>query len=265
MSILYYLIVLSLSSETTPGITLENYRFVLLSEDFVTAFKNTFLFVLAGTPLELIFGLILALIVWKSFPGRGFVRSIFIIPLAIPTIVTATILFILFNYPTGHINDLFTGRFDFFPVIFNAPINWRNNPLLAMGVSMFGKVWRDMPISMLILLAGLNAIDRRQYDAAETMGAGTLTKFRYITLPCILPAVGTVILMRSIEMWKEFIFPFILAPSYLLLGTYIEYLDRRNFPERASVVALILLVCVLFSSILSYVILKQLRSRLFRI
>ncbi|MEW6042292.1 MAG: ABC transporter permease subunit, partial [Elusimicrobiota bacterium] len=137
--------------------------------------------------------------------------------------------------------------------------------LYAMGISMLGKVWRDMPISMLILLAGLNSIEHEQYDAAETMGANSFKKFFYITIPSILPAVGTVILMRSIEMWKEFIFPFILAPSFPLLGTYIESLYRWRHPERAAVISLVLLFCVIISSFLSYGFIKVLRRCIVRI
>ena len=76
-----------------------------------------------------------------------------------------------------------------------------------------------MPISMLILLAGLNAIDPELFDAAKTLGAGFRARLWHIILPLLIPSCATVILLRSIEMWKEFIFPFVLAGKYSLLGT----------------------------------------------
>ncbi len=262
--ILYYLFSLSLSASAWSA-GWENYHTVIFSADFLIALKNTIFFVVIGTPLELVVGMVLALLLYRSFAGRGIIRSIFIIPLAIPTIVTATILFVLFVFPSGHINNLLTGKHAFFPALVQEPINWRNSAFFAMGISMLGKVWRDMPISMLILLAGLNAIDHEQYDAAETMGAGSLIKFRMVTLPSILPAVGTVLLMRSIEMWKEFVFPFILAPSFPLLGTYLESLYRWGHPEQAAVVALVILFCIAVSTVVIHGLTRGIRNFLVKI
>jgi ABC-type sugar transport system permease subunit len=114
-----------------------------------------------------------------------------------------------------------------------------------------GKVWRDMPISMLILLAGLNAIDPELFDAARTMGAGLRQRMRHIILPLIMPSMSAVMLLRSIEMWKEFIFPFVLAGRHNLLGTLIESLyNDWGYSHEAAVVALILVVCIIVSALL---------------
>jgi len=212
--------------------TLSTVQLVVAGESFKTAFVNTLLFVLVGTPLELCTGLMLVLILYRSFRFRNYIRSLFLIPLAIPVLVTAILLLILFDYPGGHINDLLTGKYGCFPALLHSPIDWRGSRFAALGISLIGKVWRDMPISMLILLSGINAIDPELFDAAKTMGAGYTQRLRYIILPLLLPACTTVVLLRSIEMWKEFIFPFVLAGRYSLLGTLIEslynYWDSRR-------------------------------------
>src|SRR5690606_18869415 len=120
-----------------------------------------------------------------------------------------------------------------------------SNEYTAIGLSIIGKVWRDTPISMLILLAGLQSIDESQYEAAKTMGANGIKRFLYITIPLLIPAISTVLVLRSIEAWKEFIFPYILAPSYPILGTLIEkYFVQLNNPGMAAAIGLMLIVLI---------------------
>lgn len=246
--------------------TLVNFKKIFATEEFFIAMKNTIVFVIIGTPLELLAGLILALLINNKFPLRGIVRSIFIIPLAVPAIVTAIIIFILFDFPGGHINHLLQGHYAFIPGILNEPVNFRSSAWFALGISMLGKIWRDMPISMLILLAGLSSIEEDQYEAASSMGASTWQKFRLITMPLLVPSIISVLLLRSIEMWKEFIFPFILAQNYPLLGTFIESLYHdRHHPEEAAVVALVLVICVFITGLLIYQSLQFTRKVLVRV
>jgi ABC-type sugar transport system permease subunit len=259
--ILVYLIQLSLSAAGGADFpTLTTVQTLVSGTAFKSAFVNTLLFVLVGTPLELCTGLVLVLILYRSFRFRKFIRSLFLIPLAIPALVTAILLLILFDYPGGHINDLLTGKYSFFPALLHSPIDWRGTRFGALGISMLGKVWRDMPISMLILLSGINAIDPELFDVAKTMGAGYLQRLRHIVLPLLLPACTTVVLLRSIEMWKEFIFPFVLAGRYSLLGTLIESLyNYWGKSQEAAVVALILVVCIIITSLIFLTIMNFLR------
>lgn len=245
--------------------TMANWSIVLASPEFVQAFWNTFFFVLVGTPLELVAGLILALLVYRAGFGRRFLQSLFMLPFAIPALVTAIILFILFDFPGGHINDILTGKHAFFPAVFSEPINFRSNAVFALGISLLGKIWRDMPISMLILLAGLHSLDQEHQEAALTLGASSWQRFRLVTLPLLMPAISSVLVLRSIEVWKEFIFPFVLAGRYPLLGTLIEslYHSWQN-PGQASVVALIVLACAIVSALFLFYVLKALRRLMVR-
>lgn len=232
---------------------------------FRQALLNTFLFTLIGTPLELITGLFLALLLYKSFFMRGLTRSIFLIPLAIPALVTAMLLYILFDYPGGHINHFLTGHYPPIPAILDQPVNWRGSAFLAMGISLLGKVWRDMPISMLILLAGLNSIDPELFDAAKTMGASFRKRITNIMLPLILPSISTVLLLRTVEMWKEFIFPYVLAGRYRLLGTLIDfYYYNVGNSHKAAAVAMIMVVCILVSTLMLFTIMDLLQKAIYR-
>lgn|GEM_PF-562330 len=248
-----YLACLSLSetSITTSFPTLNSFKELFNDDEFHSALVNTIVFTVIGTPLELIAGLIFAMLVYRTFFMRGLIRSIFLIPLAIPALVTAMLLFVLFDYPGGHVNHLLLGNYSIFPAVIDTPIGWRSSNLFAMGISLLGKIWRDMPISMLILLAGLNSIDPELFDAAKTMGASLRKRFSSIIIPLILPSIASVLLLRSVEMWKEFIFPFVLSGRNRLMGTLIDYYyNGLGNSHMAAAVAIIMVVCIVVSTII---------------
>ena len=263
-----YLLVLSLSMELHGSPIFPAFQPLLTivqRPEFADALLNTTLFVIVGTPLELLAGFILAYILYREFVCRSFVRSLFLIPLAVPALVTATLLFILFDFPGGHVNHLLMGKYPLFPAVISDPVNWRGTKLFALGVSMMGKVWRDMPISMLILLAGLNAIDPELFDAAKTMGAGLRRRLTHLIMPLMIPSLSAVVLLRSIEMWKEFIFPFVLAGKYNLLGTLIESLyNDWGDSHQSAVVALVLVLCIVVSTLVFMAIMEFFRKTFLR-
>lgn len=257
-----YLVTLSLSSLSGGFPSLEPARLVLAMPEFREALLNTVLFVAIGTPMELCIGLCLALLIYRPFKLRSIIRTFFVMPLAIPGLVTATLLFIIFDSNGGFMNHVLLGKYWFCPQFIQTAIDWRGSQWFSLGISLFGKIWRDMPISMLILLAGINAIDPELFDAARTMGAGWRQRFRYVIIPLILPSISAVVLLRSIEMWKEFIFPYILAGRHHLLGTLIEalYIDMRA-DHQAAFVALVLVACIV-SGALIYMSLIDILRRL---
>lgn len=270
--IAFYLFRLSLTYQPFPGApttfpTVQNYIDMATSPDFGTALVRTIWFVVIGTPLQLMAGLALAMMVNRSFVGRGFARSVLLLPLAIPGLVTAVIVAsMLFSSPFGHVNDLLTGRHAWFPSIIGEPINWRGSETTALGLALGAKVWRDMPISMLILLAGLQAIQEDQYEAARTMGANIWHRFIYITIPLLVPAIATVLVLRSIEMWKEFLFPFIIAPTYPVVGVLIDQLyNEQKLVTYAATVAVLLIACIGISTLILTLLTRSLRAYLVRV
>lgn len=248
-----YLACLSLSDSSLVNKfpTLHSFKELFDDVEFHRALVNTVVFTIIGTPLELVAGLVFAMLVYRTFLMRGLIRSIFLIPLAIPALVTAMLLFVLFDYPGGHVNHLLLGHYWIMPQVIDTPIGWRSSNLFAMGISLLGKIWRDMPISMLILLAGLNSIDPELFDAAKTMGASLRKRFTSIIIPMILPSISAVLLLRSVEMWKEFIFPFVLAGRNKLMGTLIDfYYNSLGNSHLAAAVAIILVLCIIVSTVI---------------
>src|SRR5690606_5668919 len=132
-----------------------------------------------------------------------------------------------------------------FPAIVDHEISFLSNETLAMGLSILGKVWRDTPISMLILLAGLQSIDESQYEAAKTMGANSVRQFMYITIPLLIPAISSVLVLRSTEEWKELLFQYILSTSYPVFSVLIEkYFVQLNNPGMAAAIGVILIILI---------------------
>ena len=252
--IVFTLLQLALTGLDGHGPTLTNFQALLTSRDFWLSLWRTLVFVLVGTPLQLLAGLGLALLVNRRFAGRGLVRSAFLLPIAIPGLVTAAIVkYMLFSYPFGHVNDAILAVRGGLGFESAEPVNWYASPMLSLGLALVAKVWRDMPISMLILLAGLQSIGRDQLDAARTLGASSRQQFWYITFPLLVPAISTVLVLRSIEIWKEFLFPYIIAPSYPVLGVLINtfYHEHRNPPLAAALALLLLLLILGFSALLT--------------
>ena len=265
--IIFYLLQLSLTvfeGGLASGSGVDNFLMLARSEEFWDAFLRTFYFVIIATPLQLVSGMIIAMLINKEFSGRGVIRSVFLLPMAIPTIVTTSILLLMFS-KGGHVTSLLMGQYWFFPQVMATEISFINSEPLAIGLAIFGKVWRDTPISMLILLSGLQSISSDQYEAARTMGSSSIQNFGYITLPSMLPAISSVLVLRSIEAWKEFIFPYILAPSFPVLGVLIEkyYVQLQN-PGVSAAIGVFLIVMILISTFILNKTLTYLNNLLVR-
>lgn len=233
------------SGGLAENLTIQNYITVMTSPEFKDAYLRTLLFVLVVTPAQLVTGFITASILNKNFKGRGLLRGMFIIPLALPVLVTAATFFILFS-KNGHINSLLMGGYSFFPRVIDYPISFVGSETGSFILTTFVKVWRDTPASMLILLAGMQSIDAIQYEAAETMGATKIQNTIYITIPLLMPSISSVLVLRSIEAWKEFVFPYILSPSYPVLSVLVDrYYNQMRNPGLTAVVGIILIISIL--------------------
>ena len=250
-------------NETFPSIN--NYATLINSNDFRQATLRTLIYVLVSTPLQLIFGLCMAFLINRDFKCKGAVKSTFLISMSVPGVVTSAIFLMLFSFPYGHINDILTGRFSWFPKLLSAPIKWQGSAVASLGVSLMADAWKDIPISMLILLAGLQMINKDQYEAAETMGANAFNKLVYITIPLLMPSISSVLILRSIEAWKSYLFPFTISPSYPLVSVLIDvfYHSQRN-PGLAATAAIFLIIFIfIFSMILNF-LLKKINSYLIK-
>ena len=228
--------------------TVQNYIDVVNAPEFRQAYVRTLLFTLCVTPLQLIAGLMTASVANRAFRGRGLVRGTFLVPLTLPMLVTASSFYILFA-KGGIVNSMLMGEYAFLPKILNEPVSFIGTSGGSFILTVLVKVWRDTPASMLILLAGMQTIQKDQYEAAQSVGASGMQKLFYITIPLLMPSISSVLVLRSIEGWKEFVFPLVLSPTYPLLSMIVDrYFTQMKDPGGAAVVGIILVISILLFS-----------------
>ncbi len=224
------------------GFTLLNYKELLLQEGFRRAFLNTVFIALVSLLLEVSLGLILALILSYNQKGLRFLRFLFILPLAIPTVVVGVIMTYLFS-TSGWINRILIDL-----SLIDLPIYWMAGGIRSLIMITLADCWKVTPIVMLILLAGLEAIDQDLYRAARIDGASGLYIFRRITLPLLLPFITAAVIIRGIDAFRIFALPLILMGQNLkVIGTYayLEYAEYNNpYLSAASSVLLLSMILV---------------------
>src|SRR5262245_56779209 len=166
--------------EHAPFVGLENFADALADERFWDATLHTLAFVVVTVPGALIVGLALALLANLPFRVRWPVRLGLLLPWALPVVFAGLIFRWFFEYRQGVVNDLL-GRVGI------DPLQWLSAPRLAFAAICLAIVWKSSSFVALVLLAGLQAIPRELYEAAEVDGAGAWQRFRRVTLPMLRP------------------------------------------------------------------------------
>ncbi len=218
---------------------LSNYGSVLSSELWWTDVFNTVFVMLISVTIELVLGMIIALVMHRAIFGRGVVRTAVLIPYGIITVVAAFAWQFAFAPDSGFINNLplisdemdgFGGRFSSFAVIIMA------------------EVWKTTPFMALLLLAGLVTIDGQLYEAARVDGATAWQRFTRITLPLMKPAILVALLFRTLDAFRVFDTIFVMTrgaqdtESVSILG-YNQLISRLNL-GLGSAVSVLIFVCV---------------------
>lgn len=218
---------------------------------------TTLIFVAVTIPLELLFGLGMALVLNESFRGRGLMRAVILIPWAIPTVVSAQTWRFLFNDRYGLVN------FALFGADTGSYIAPLAEPHLALMAIMAAEVWKTTPFAALILLAGLQAIPDDLYEAASVDGAGGWQRFRHVTLPLLLPALLLALLFRTIDALRVFDLVFIMTQGGPADRTNVLqfYGYKKTFAEgMIGYGSAIAVVVFLLALILSLIYLRFLRT-----
>ena len=164
---------------------------------FWGSFGNTVLFVVMSTPLIVVVGLAMA--VALNRPGRlvGVLRTMFFAPYVLSVAVLTLIWAFLLNPSQGLVASLWES-------IGLEPINWLNSTTWAMPAIVATTLWWTVGFNLVLFLAGLQDIDRSQYEAAELDGAGAWAQFRYITVPGLRRTILLVVTLQIIASFQIF-------------------------------------------------------------
>ncbi len=180
-------------------IGLEHYRALLQDPDFLAALRNTAVFTVVSVGLELLVGLPIALLLARRVPGMGWVRVAVLIPWAIPTVVSAQMWRWMLHDIYGVVNQIGVAI-----GLFPHKVAWLAQPGTAMAAVIAVDVWKTTPFVVLMLLAGLHTIDRELYEAAALDGASSWQRFRWITLPLLMPYMGVTLVFRTLDALRVF-------------------------------------------------------------
>jgi len=207
-------IYLSLSNATTGSPTLRyvgltNFIRAIDSSIFRSALTNTFIFTFISEILVIVLGNILALTLQQKFAGRALVRFLILLPWAAPFALGAIGWKWMFDSLYSVVNWMLRAVHILGPREFP---QWLGVPTLAMSAIIIVHVWRMLPFSAVVLLAGLSSIPSEVLDAAAVDGAGFFQRFFRILLPMLLPIITVAVLFGTIFTFTD------LSLVYILTG-----------------------------------------------
>jgi len=225
---------------------LANYGDVLTSTTWWSDVATTLIITVISVSIELVLGMLIALVMHRAIFGRGPVRAAILIPYGIVTVVAAFGWRYAFDPTSGFVFGL--------PLV---PDTWQ--PLNTKAGSLFviiaAEVWKTTPFMALLLLAGLALVPDELHEAAKVDGASTLQRFFRITLPLMRPAILVALLFRTLDAFRIFDNIFIIQPggalgteSVSILG-YNVLINRVNL-GLGSAVSVLIFICVILIAVL---------------
>ncbi|EMA22824.1 MULTISPECIES: carbohydrate ABC transporter permease [Haloarcula] len=163
-----------------------------------SALVVTIIFAVVSVLFETLIGLGQALILDQDFYGRRWIRAAIIIPWAVPIVIQGMIFFLMFNSNVGFLTPPLAD------LGLLAPTNTLNDTASATFIIIVADIWKTSAFMALLILAGLQSIDRGLYDVAKVAGATKWQQFKLITFPLILPTIGVAVLFRSVQAMRVY-------------------------------------------------------------
>lgn len=199
---LFYNIILSFSDSKLTSTSFEfigtrNYERIFDKEQYAGAIRTTALFVFLAVTIELVLGFVLALCLHKHFRGKSLALGLILVPMMLAPMVMGMFWNLIFDGNYGVLNQLLSACGIGEP-------QWTTNNNLKLMSILIVDIWMWTPFMMLIALAGLNAIPKHLYEAAEIDRASTWMVFRRITLPMCMPLLILAALLRCTDALKQF-------------------------------------------------------------
>jgi len=221
---------------------LSNYAAVLTSPYWWHALIVTLIITIVSVALELVLGMLLALLMHRTIFGRNTVRTAALIPYGIVTVAAAYSWQFAWTPTTGYLSALFGNA---------APLSHTGQ---AIGVIILAEVWKTTPFMALLLLAGLSLVPEDLQRAAKVDGATAWQRFTRITLPLMRPAILVALLFRTLDAFRIFDNIYILTKggnntgSVSILG-YDNLFNALNLGI-GSAISILIFICVAIIAVL---------------
>jgi multiple sugar transport system permease protein len=226
-------------SATYKFVGLKNYAQMFADANFWEAMGNTLLFAVAALVFELTFGFLIAMLLNHQIKGVGLMRSLLLLPLMLPPVISGMMWKTMLASNSGPINYIFgLGSFA-----------WFSNVWSARAIVIFIEVWSSTPFVALILLSGLQALPKEPFEAAQVDGATPWFIFRRLILPMLQPFILIVLLFRVVDIMKLFDIVFATTnggPMYVTTTIPImAYKEVFQFYNLGSAIAKVLMLWVI--------------------
>jgi multiple sugar transport system permease protein len=229
-----------------------NFVDALTDEGFFDAVGRTFLFAGCSVVLELGLGFGLALLTYRSFRGRRFYFTVFLIPMMIiPVVVGYDFSMLLID--TGPLNSTLSALTGL-----DLRIRWLSDYRAAQAAVVLADVWQWTSLTFLIFVSGLAALPRDPIKAAEVMGATRWQVFRHVELPLLKPVIVIALVIRTMEALKIFDMPMLLTQGgpgnatetisiYLWRNAWI--FNKISYAAASSLILLVVFTVLIYLSI----------------
>lgn len=226
---------------------LDNYVNLFQTPNFQSSIVITFIFVFGTVVLGLLLSFALALALFSLSTRARIFRTLTLVPYLISGVAAAVIWRFLFNSDAGFINLILrTGGLD--------PVRWLSDQTNALIVVTLANTWKIFPMSTILLLAGLQVIDKDLYDASTVDGASGTQAFIHITLPLLGSYLATSLIWLTFASFNMFsiIYPLtgggpVRATEVMALYMYRLAFGELNFSEASAVMIILLALNLLFS------------------
>ncbi|MFB4426915.1 carbohydrate ABC transporter permease [Streptomyces sp. QL37] len=233
---------------TAPWTGLDNYAVSVdfdapVGEALVQSFLTTCLFTVVSVGLCWFLGTAAAIFMQETFRGRGFLRTLFLVPYALPVYAAVITWAFMFQRDNGIINHVIHDQLG----LTDSPPFWLigDNAFVTLLVV---SVWKGWPFAFLIMMAGLQNVPRDIYEAAALDGAGVWQQVRRITLPSLRPVNQVLVLVLFLWTFNDFNTPFVLfgksAPAsadLISIHIYQSSFQTWNFGTGSAMSVLLLL------------------------
>ncbi|MDE0061937.1 MAG: sugar ABC transporter permease [Gammaproteobacteria bacterium] len=245
-----YLGLFSIYTPTMEGewVGMDNYRRLLASGEFWRSLLNNVIWTVGTLALQVIFGILVALMLHRNLVFRAFARSLVLFPYFLSTVVAVLVWRWLFNDLYGVLNHLLM-----WAGIVDMPVDWLGTMPNAMVSLILVGAWKYFPFVVIAVLARLQSIPDELYEAASIDGAGAWGRFVDVTLPQLRDVLIVVVLLRTIWDFKEFDLIYLLTGGGPIIGTqtlplmvYKEAFALNQMGGASAVAVLMMLIMLLF-------------------
>jgi multiple sugar transport system permease protein len=222
-----------------------NYSKILTDPDMWYKFITTAKYVVLSVSGEMILGFGLALLLQLKFKGRELITTFLILPMTMSPVIVG-LMWKLFYDPNW-------GMFNF--LLGLGKIDWISDPSRNLYSVVIVDIWMWTPFVMLLSIAGLSAIPKYLYEAAEIDRASWWSKFRRITLPMVYPILLVALIFRTMEAFKIFDLPMgitgrgAMAPQLIAMHLYNVSFVTWKTSYGSAIGYIILIVIIAITSI----------------